>query len=326
MLKLAIIGCGYVAYYYLISMMNYRDLQIVGLYDRNPEKSRKLGVMFKSEVYSTIEDCINCDCDFVLNLTTPDHFEINKMILTAGKNLFCEKPITLSVKDFDELVCIAYDKNLKIISAPANYLSSYYHILKEHLSSIGNLKKVVATISEKGIPYHTLQNPLGSIWPIKSELETGCNLEHAGYILSLLTELFGDVKEIVKSSKGLTEVVKKYGDKNYSTLTPDTYRTEMIIGDVNCIMINSINYDNKKSVVFHGEKGKLVLENIWDFNSNIYLNDKMIEREKENFKQSWVLYMDLMRPLAYFEKEKKLPMTMQRLRNILKTMLEIQDM
>ena len=44
------------------------------------------------------------DIDLVVNLTVPDaHFDVSKQILSAGKHLYSEKPLTLSLKDGLEL-------------------------------------------------------------------------------------------------------------------------------------------------------------------------------------------------------------------------------
>ena len=99
----------------------------------------------------------------------------------------------------------------------------------------------------------------------------------------------------------------------------------MEIGNAKLIMINSINYDNNKSITFYGEKGKVILKDIWNFNSDIFLNDKkIINKRTEHFKQSWILYMDLMRPIGYFEKGYPV-MQPKQIRNILETMLKIQS-
>ena len=140
-----------------------------------------------------------------------------------------------------------------------------------------------------------------------------------------MTTLFGEVKNVVKSSKALSKVRKRYGEKTYHVFTHDTYRSEMEIGGAKLIMINSINYDNNKSITFYGEKGKVILKDIWNFNSDIFLNDKkIINKRTEHFKQSWILYMDLMRPIGYFEKGYPV-MQPKQIRNILETMLKIQS-
>ena len=92
-------------------------------------------------------------------------------------------------------------------------------------------------------------------------------------------------------------------------------------------MINAITGSDDKCVTFYGDYGKIELENIWDYNSKIFLNDKLISYPPDHLKQEWILKMDLMRPIHYFnnpDKKDKL-MKYDQLRNILDIMLTIQE-
>ena len=106
MINISIIGCGFVSYYYLCH--HYDDINIVGVYDRNDYKSKKLSQHYSCKKYDTFEEMLSDESvDMILNLTNPkSHYEINKKILEAKKHLFSEKPITLSLEDFDDLVSI----------------------------------------------------------------------------------------------------------------------------------------------------------------------------------------------------------------------------
>ena len=98
-----------------------------------------------------------------------------------------------------------------------------------------------------------------------------------------------------------------------------------MIGDVPVMMINAIAGSHDKSVTFYGEDGTIKLENIWDYHSKIYLNDTIIDYENDTVKQEWVLNMDLIRPIHYFNNKKDNLMSMEQLRNILEVMLQIQN-
>ena len=325
MINIGIIGCGFVSYYYLCH--HYEDINIVGVYDRNDHKSKKLSQHYSCKKYDTFEEMLSDkSVDMILNLTNPkSHYEINKKILEAKKHLFSEKPITLSLEDFDDLVSISQKNNVKIVSAPANYLTNYCRALKDYLPKIGKLKTVVGMITEKDVPYHQLKNPLNMEWNITDEFNVGCNLEHAGYLLSLLTTLLGNVKHI-STQKALSKFTKEYGGKRYLCSTPDIYRSELIIGDVPVMMINAITGGHDKSVTFYGEDGTIKLDNIWDYHSKIFLNDNIIDYENDELKQEWILRMDLMRPIHYFNNDHKKDnlLSMEQLRNILEVMLQIQ--
>ena len=36
-INISIVGCGYVSYYYCVSMNNYNNIKLIGVYDKNKE-------------------------------------------------------------------------------------------------------------------------------------------------------------------------------------------------------------------------------------------------------------------------------------------------
>ena len=72
------------------------------------------------------------DIDLVVNLTVPDaHFDVSKQILSAGKHLYSEKPLSLSLKDGLELQKLAAKKNLKAGCAPDTYLGGAHQLARK---------------------------------------------------------------------------------------------------------------------------------------------------------------------------------------------------
>jgi hypothetical protein len=90
-----------------------------------------------------------CDIEFVCNssvpykdkiakvdwviVATPDptHYDIVKTCLSAGKNVFCEKPLTLTYKESQELFILAEKMEAKLyVSDVENYKSHHFNILK----------------------------------------------------------------------------------------------------------------------------------------------------------------------------------------------------
>ena len=118
--------------------------------------------------------------------------------------------------------------------------------------------------------YGKLINHIGAKWPLKDELTIGCNLEHNGYMLSLITYLFGNIKSIRKINIKYSEASLATPDYYYSILKLDS--------DIEFHLTSSTcSKDTARSTIIYGEKGKIILENIWDFKSNIYIeNDKNI--------------------------------------------------
>lgn len=327
-MKLSIVGCGYVSYYYYVSMKNYNELFLQGVYDRNKDKRDKLAEHCNCKSYDTLDELLeDSEIDIVLNLTNPkSHYEINKKVLNHKKHLFCEKPITLKLEELKELITISKKNNLKIISAPCVYLSNYANKLRELLTSnvIGKVYKIESKLEdthENFQSYGQLLNHVGFKWPLKDELIIGCNLEHNGYMLSLITSLFGNITSIKKT-------ISKYSEE--SLMTPDYYYSILNLdSDIEFHLTSSTcSKCTNRSTIIYGEKGEIILENIWDFKSNIYIRDdknyRNIAYKSENFNQDWNLYIDLIRPILYFKEGKSIMETDQIL-HISEIMINIQE-
>ena len=61
--------------------------------------------------------------DIVVNLTVPDaHFQVSRNILEAGKHVYSEKPLTLSLQQSLVLRDLAAERHLRVGSAPDTFL------------------------------------------------------------------------------------------------------------------------------------------------------------------------------------------------------------
>lgn len=63
-------------------------------------------------LYDNIQSIVDSDIPAVfIAIPAPTHYEVAKALLEAGKDVFVEKPMTLSVEDSEELVYIAKENN-----------------------------------------------------------------------------------------------------------------------------------------------------------------------------------------------------------------------
>ena len=332
MINISIIGCGFISYYYLVSMKNYNNIKLIGVYDKIESRKKDLSEYFQCKSYESFNELLNDNVELVINLTNPkDHYEINKQILLSKKHLYCEKPITLSINQLNDLIKITKRNNIFILSAPANYLSNYCIALKKCFQEniIGKVYKIDCKIIETTLLNNDkFLNKLGICWPYIDEINTGCNLEHCGYILTLITTLFGSIQGIISNEYINSSI--QIGDKIYNPDVPNYYISNLKLkNNIDCRIINTTNHDIlDRSITFYGEKGKIVLKDIWNYNSLIYkiIDNKKAEIKYDNdiFQQDWNLYMDIMRPISYFEKDKKSVMNIEQIKHILDVMLKIQ--
>lgn len=115
-IKWGIIGLGNMAEKFAITVAGNKDGIIYAVSSRSLDKANSFAKRYgKCKAYGSYSDML---ADTTLNLdiiyiATPvlSHYEIIKECLFANKNVLCEKPITCSATQFEELINIARHQN-----------------------------------------------------------------------------------------------------------------------------------------------------------------------------------------------------------------------
>lgn len=126
--NVAMIGVGAISGIYLENISNtFDELKLIGLYDLIADRARaaqeKYGI---PKLYATIDEALaDPEVDVVLNLTRPDgHYEVNRAALLAGKHVYCEKPLAITVEQGRELCALAREKGLLLGGAPDTFMGA----------------------------------------------------------------------------------------------------------------------------------------------------------------------------------------------------------
>jgi predicted dehydrogenase len=122
-LRVGIIGSGYISAAYLKAARNFPELAVVACADAIHANAEKRGAEFGLKVESVDELLRDDSVDLILNLTTPQsHFEITSKCLRAGKHVYSEKPLTLSLQDAETLVKQGRERKVRLGCAPDTFL------------------------------------------------------------------------------------------------------------------------------------------------------------------------------------------------------------
>lgn len=146
--KIGIIGCGVISNTYIKNIKAFFPwLEISACASRNPEKARLTAEKYSIPRACTTEELLkDAEIEIVLNLTTPDaHTEINKMALSAGKHVFCEKPLALSLSDAEEVIGLARQKGLMLGCAPETFMGAGLQTCRKVLDDGWIGKPIAAT-------------------------------------------------------------------------------------------------------------------------------------------------------------------------------------
>ncbi len=277
MTGIAFVGTGFVADYYMTTLANHPELRLVGVWDRDAERLDAFARYWTVSAYASL-DAVLADpaVSIVVNLTTPEsHYTVNCVALSAGKHVYCEKPLAMTVDQAGELVELAKVRGLVLAGAPANGLSDAQALCARLLADgvIGTPRLVYAEMEDGPVfraNWRAWRSRSGARWPGVHEFEVGCTLEHAGYAASWLVSLFGPVAE-VSAVSALTFPDKGPGTETLA-LGPDfsvgclTFRSG-VTARVTC----GLAAPRDRSLTIIGDKGMISVRDLWDNRSPIHV-------------------------------------------------------
>lgn len=197
---IAFVGCGYASDFYGPTLKNYPHVRLVGAYDISKERAESFTREYGGRVFSGLDEILSDpDVRIVVNLApVAQHYAINRAILSAGKHVYCEKPMATSLAEAQELVELAAARGVFLSSAPSTVFSAAAQTMIHAVRSgaIGRPRLAYGALDMGPLSfmaYRDWRTPRDVPWPYEDEVRNGCVLEHAGYQLTWMTAMLGPV-------------------------------------------------------------------------------------------------------------------------------------
>jgi predicted dehydrogenase len=115
-IKTAIFGTGFMGRVHLDALRRLENVEVVAIAATKLDSARRLGAGFGISTFTTdyCEILRDPTVDAV-HILTPNalHYAMAKEALEAGKHVACEKPLTVTVEEAEELVVLATKKGLR---------------------------------------------------------------------------------------------------------------------------------------------------------------------------------------------------------------------
>ena len=186
----AIIGYGGMGHFHGDRYKSFQDeLELIGIYDIDPQvcaDAEKDGV----HAYSSREELLRDERIDLVTVATPNdvHKEIVIDALKAGKNVVCEKPVTMSGEDLEEMICAA-EKSGKLFTVHQNRRFDGDYLRVKQLFEAGTLGNVFCiehrVHGSRGIP---------SGWRSEADKGGGMVLDWGVHLLDQMLMLMGNRK------------------------------------------------------------------------------------------------------------------------------------
>jgi len=275
MTRIAFVGCGFVADLYVATLRNHSELDLIGVYDRDSIRQRAFTQHHGVVAYDSLINLLADErVEVVVNLTNPSsHFEVNHAALAAKKHVFVEKPLALDLQQAQQLVDLATANGLALGSAPSSLLGEAAQTAWRAVRRgvIGVPRLVYAELDDGPIlrmPFHTWISTSGARWPYEDEFRTGCTIEHAGYVLTWLTAMFGPVDTLAAFAAPIlpNPVLKSH----VGEVAPDFSVACLRFGGGEVARLTTGTVAPRdRSLRIVGDEGVLTVADVWDFGSSI---------------------------------------------------------
>ena len=180
-LNVSIIGASYRSTMICKFLQKYPSQgKVVGIYDKIPSRSKYLIKEFGQSaalVYDSLEEAVSALNAQAVFVSTPDGEHVKPVVaaLKAGKHVFCEKPMAITLEDCDTMIEIARDSQA-VFYLGMNLRHGPLHEKLHEIVTSGELGKVLTIESneyyEGGRSYFRRWNRLrklsGGLWITKS--------------------------------------------------------------------------------------------------------------------------------------------------------------
>ncbi|NYJ09072.1 putative dehydrogenase [Rhizobium leguminosarum] len=192
-LGVGIIGCGNISTTYFSLAPLFKGLKVLACADINVQAAEARAKDYGVKAQTIDALLANDEIDVVVNLTIPDaHFRVSKSILEAGKHVYSEKPLVLSLEEGEELRRIAREKDLAVGCAPDTFLGGAHQLARKFIDD-GGIGRVTSGACYVMSPGMEMWHPNPDFFFLPGG---GPILDLGPYYIANLINLIGPVKRV----------------------------------------------------------------------------------------------------------------------------------
>ena len=263
--KTAVVGCGMISEIYLKNMTGaFKILEVVGCCDIIKERMERRAAQFNIKQMSIEEILNDKEIELVLNITDPvNHHLVSSQVLNAGKHLYSEKPIDLSIEAARELVQLADKQKVLYGNAPDTFMGQAIQSARYYLDSgiIGDISSVTAVLNRDA-------GFLAEAYPFTALPGGGIGLDVGVYYVTAMLSLLGPVKQVSGFVTTRNPERTHYFTNKENFGSKFTLQAENLVvgsfrfnsGVFGSLMFNSCSIGNEKpQIVIYGTEGILYL-------------------------------------------------------------------
>ena len=109
-INIGVIGVGHLGQHHVKHYKSIENSNLVGIFDVDSNRSKEIGEKYNIRAFKNVEDLLNKVDGVSIVTPTPNHCETAKLCINHKKHVFIEKPITVTLKEADDLLRLSKEK------------------------------------------------------------------------------------------------------------------------------------------------------------------------------------------------------------------------
>lgn len=269
-----IMATGKIAHKFAKALNSSDESKLYAVASRNKAKAEEFGKLFGSEkCYGSYEELVRDENIDIIYVATPMscHYENIKLCFEHGKNVLCEKSVTVDTKELEDLIAIAKEKKLFFMEAMWTKCLPHFLKAKEWSESgrIGRIKAISADFCNL-VPFDEKDRLF------RPDLGGGVLLDMGIYPLSLATAFLGGKPSEIISSVNVDRLGVDM-DEAILLKYPSAFAN----------IVAGFDMPNENRAVVVGTEGKIVFEPCFFCTETVLLYDKdsnLVEKSVHPFR------------------------------------------
>lgn len=284
--KWGIIAPGRIAHKFASDLLLSDGSEIVAVASRNKQRADEFAKTYSiNEVYGDYDALLqNSDCDIVY-VASPHVFHKEQVLscIRAGKAVLCEKPVTLSARDFTEIQQAAAQHQVFLMEA---MWTRFFPVMEQVLAAIAEGKIGKVTLVQANFGFKAREDFTDRLYD--PNLGGGSLLDTGVYVLTLAQMVYQCLPQEIMTQAVMTATgvdgtgtyMLRYGDRQLamlsSSIVTKTMNSAMIYGETGYIAIENFWMPDKATFFFQDGREELIASKT--VGSGYYYEIKDIER------------------------------------------------
>ncbi len=211
-LGVGVIGCGWAGRNAAEQVSAVDRAHVIGIHDVDPKAAAALAAEHGVPAYASYEEMLDADDCGAVAIGSPQFAHKDQVLAAAaaGKHIFCEKPMALSVEDCDEMLAAAEQAGVvfcvgHVLRLLAPYAAAAKLVRTEDLGApLGvAIARCNSTFAGRDVPGH---------WRSRQATSGGLLMEVSVHELDFMRHLCGEPEQVFAQSQTISDLPTDYPD------------------------------------------------------------------------------------------------------------------